>query len=123
MAHLVFGLTRQSHDMYRSGNRIGLLRDSDAILQTVKTRLLLHYEEWFLDLAAGLPWFTEMLTYDPDFGLIENRVAETVLQTDGVVNLLSISLSFLAESRDLGIDFSYTDVYGKNTSESLQVNI
>jgi len=112
MSHLVFGLLSREHDMYRELSGIGLLRDGDAVLQTVKTRLLLHYNEWFLDRSAGLPWFTELMKHNPNFPLIESRVAETIIGTDGVVELVSIALSFKASTRKLFIDFSYIDVYG-----------
>ena len=123
MSHSVFALSTISHDMYLSGNGIGILRDSDAVLQTVKTRLLLHYEEWFLDLSEGMPWFTEVMVHNPDFTLIESRVSETVLNTDGVVSRESISLAFSTTNRSLTIDFRYIDVYGNTITESQLVNI
>jgi hypothetical protein len=123
MAHLVFGLTRLTHDMYRKDSGIALLRDSDAVMQTVKTRLLTHFQEWFLDLSAGLPWFTEMCVHNPNFKLVENRVAESIINTDGVVNLISLNLAFNVGTRVLTIDFKYTDVYGSTLGETERIAI
>ena len=123
MTHSVFALTTESHDMYIAGHGIAILRDSDAVLQTVKTRLLLHYEEWFLDLSEGMPWFTEVMVHNPDFTLIESRVSQTILNTDGVVSLESISLAFSTTNRSLTIDFRYTDVYGNTITQSQLVKI
>jgi len=50
-----------NHDLYIVNGQIARVSKSDAILQTIKTRLLLIYQEWFLDLSKGLPWFTQMM--------------------------------------------------------------
>jgi len=123
MTHIVFGLTTTTHDMYRKGSGIAILRDSDAVLQTVKTRLLLHYEEWFLDLSAGLPWFTDLMKHNPDFSLIESRISETITNTDGVASLKYIQLAFTDASRSLLVNFSYIDVYGITQTESQAVEL
>jgi len=123
MTHIVLGLTTTSHDMYRAGSGIAVLYDSDAVLQTVKTRLLLHYEEWFLDLSEGLPWFTELLKHNPDFSLIESRISETIINTDGVESLENIQLAFTPTTRVLIVNFTYIDVYGITQSESQAVAI
>lgn len=107
--------------MFRTKANISILHDSDAVLQIVKTRLLMHYEEWFLDLSEGLPWFTEILTHNPNFKIIESRVGETILTTSGVIRLETLAITFLSGTRNMGIDFSYTDEYG--TTQTEQVNI
>ena len=112
MTHLVFALD-DNHDMCRSISSIKLLRDSDAILQTVKTRLLLHYEEWFLDLNAGIPYFQLILVNNPNLVEIESIIGREIALTDGVDRVLNIALSFRPEDRSLAVDFSYIDVYGR----------
>jgi len=123
MSHKVLALTAQTNDMYRNTAHIAILIDSDAVLQTVKSRLLLHYSEWFLDLSAGIPWFTELLTHNPDFSLIESRVAETIIDTDGVTDLINLAMTFRGSQRELYIDFSYMDIYGTTRTETQRVAI
>jgi hypothetical protein len=53
--------------------------------------------------------------------LIESRVAETILGTDGVVELTSLNMAFSGQDRRLLIEFSYIDIYGNQYSSSQEV--
>ncbi len=119
MPHLCFALGRFDHDMSRDKSSFALVIDSDAVLQTVKTRLLLHYEEWFLSLSSGLPYFTRILVKNPNLVDIESLIVREIALTDGVERVTSISLSLSPGNRSLGVDFTYTDIYGFTVRSSI----
>jgi hypothetical protein len=109
----VFALNSEN-DMYLDGETkyIARLHDSDAVLQTVRTRLLLVSQEWFLDLDSGLPWFTEIAGKSANLFRTRSYIAREILGTDGVVELKKLTLDFDKAKRKLSIEFEYVDEYG-----------
>ena len=107
-----------NHDMYVMNGQIARVSKSDAILQLIKTRLLTVEEEWFMDLSAGLPWYTKILVKPVDLYKIRSYLSREIITTEGVDSLLSIELQYNNEERKLDVVFSYTDIYG-NTTEGV----
>jgi len=101
-----------NHDLHIVNGQIARVSKSDAILQTIKTRLLLIYQEWFLDLSKGLPWFTQMMGHRFDIWKVRSYVARQILSTDGVDELLSLTVDLNRLERKLVIEFEYRDTYG-----------
>ena len=115
----VYHLDKDTHDLVIINGQIGRRQTSDAIMQTVKTRLLLIYQEWFLDLSKGLPWFTQMTGHRFDIYKIRSYVARQILSTNGVNELISLTLDIDKQKRDLVIDFEYEDIHGVTIRETL----
>ena len=107
-----YGLN-EFHDMYVMNGQIARKSNSDAILQTIKTRLLTVQEEWFLDLSAGLPWFTKMAGKNADLYTVRNYLTREITASPGVDSLISLNLQYNSEARKLDIEFAYTDIYGR----------
>lgn len=102
-----------SHDLYqgaRSG--IAIAADADAVVQGIRTRLLLFRGEWFLDVNAGTPWFEEVLTDGQDIRRIESALKTQILATPGVESILSFDLNFDRATRDLSVTFEVDTIYG-----------
>lgn len=120
MAHNVMALD-ENHDVYvdPETGQLARLTDSDAVLQTVKTRLLLVQQEWFVNLDAGLPWFTELMGNNPNLFKIRTYIAKQIIGTDGVDKLKTLQLNFNKAERKLDIEFEYVDVYGTTISGGL----
>jgi len=108
-----------NHDLYINNGQIARVSASDTILQLVKTRLLLVREEWFMDLSAGLPWFSKMMGRNPDPYKIRSYVAKEIILTEGVNELKSLELVYNKGERKLDIFFSYTDTYGNTVEGTL----
>jgi len=109
-----------NHDLHIVNGQIARVSASDAILQTVKTRLLLIYQEWFLDLAKGLPCLTQMLAHRFHLYKIRSYVARQILSTNGVDELLELTLQIEGGAeRKLVIAFEYRDVYGATIRETI----
>ena len=108
-----------NYDIELENGQIKRVVDSYQVQMNVKTRLLTIQEEWFLDLAMGLPWFTEMTGRHPDYLLIQSKVANSVYNTEGVVEVLEIVLDMDKANRKLNINFKYTDVFNQTVTGSL----
>ena len=107
-----------NHDMHVLNGQIARVSKSDAIMQLIKTRLLTVQEEWFMDLSAGLPWYTKMLTKPTDLYKIRSYLSREITSTEGVDSLLSLELQYNNGERKLDVEFKYTDTYG-NTLEGV----
>ena len=99
-------------DTYAQNRKIKYRYGSEAIAQTVETRLQTIQGEWHLDLGLGVPYKTEILIKGSTLASIEALVAKTVLDTRGVAELLEIKASD-AGNRRVRVDFKFRDVFGQ----------
>lgn len=113
------GLDTTTNDMSTTGGRITRVYDSEAIMQLVKTRLMTIRQEWFLNLDAGLPWFTDLTGKNVDLYKIRSHVAVSIVNTPGVVGLGAVELDLSPTDRKLEIAFTYTDQYGRTATGEL----
>lgn len=85
---------------------------SEAISQCVKTRLWSFINDWFLDLDYGLPWL-EKTGRNVNLDDWEVKIKRQVLETIGVVKILSYSSHFDPETRIFTVTIGYLDMYNK----------
>lgn len=108
-----------SHDVHigsRSG--IAIARDGAAVAQNVLTRLRLIRGEWELDVNEGTPWFDEVFVDNPDIRRIEITLKERIIDTPGVVGLISFDLDFDASTRALPVAFEAESEFGPISAEA-----
>lgn len=96
-------------------------RDAEATGQSVKTRLQLLREEWFLDTTAGVPYLQEICVKPENLPLAESEIKRTILETVGVASIESFELIFTPETRRLVVRASVRTIYDDITS--IQVNL
>lgn len=100
-----------------SSGSLAVVRDTEAVGQHVRQRLMTHEGEWFLDRTAGLPWVRDILGHQYDPVLAESVIKAEVLDTDGVVEINSFSVRFDAPTRGLGaFNIEVLTVYDKEAS-------
>jgi hypothetical protein len=104
MTDIRFGLAIDpvTDDLFlRSDGNLATVNDAEAVGQHVRQRLTTFAGEWFLDTTAGVPWLTDILgkAYDP--ALAESVVKAEILNTDGVTEITSFSVSFDKATRGL----------------------
>lgn len=98
-------------DLDVSTGNLQVLKGSDAIVQSIRTRLQFFKGEWFLDLNAGVPYFQEVLKKISNPNVLTAIFRQALLETPGVSELLSLALNFDHATRKLSVDFSaQTDV-------------
>ena len=101
----------------------GLITGSEAVRQKVKQVLQLIKGEWFLDVAAGVPWFESILVRNPSFELIRNIIRGKILGVKGIAAVPSLALSFDKPNRQLTIVFEAKLVGGASISDTVTVNV
>lgn len=110
-----------NNDDWRFGRgRASYISNSKAIAQNVKTRLRSFTDDWFLDVDAGVAWF-ELLGSRKNESRILRAIERTVLQTEGVLRIDKLELTLLDVNRRANISLSYTDVFGTQLAEFLEV--
>lgn len=77
-----------------------------SIGQAVQKVLRLVRGEWFLDLAAGVPYFEYVLIKSPQREHIEQIIKAAILSVEGVRSVVSMTLDFDNSARRLTITFT-----------------
>jgi len=88
------------------------LRENDAILQSVTTRLKSFKNDWFLDSEANIDWFRLLGSKDTK-DVILREVERVTLDTYGVVRIISIDIS-VPDNREATISISLDTIYKKD---------
>jgi hypothetical protein len=112
-----------ANDLLLEGSRIATVTEGAQVAQAVRTRLRFYLGEWFLDTAAGVPWFQEILTKPANLSNAENRIKSEILGTEGVKELVKFSLTFDKRTRKLTVTFSATTIYGEIFADNVYLNI
>ncbi len=97
-------LNEATNDLFlRADGSLAVVTDAEAVGQHGRQRLQTYSGEWFLDTTCGVPWLDQILgrSYDP--ALAESVVKAHLLDTDGVEEITSFSVSFDKASRGLVI--------------------
>jgi len=108
----VWGLN-DAHDMYRNGDEIARLSGIEQLRQSIKTRLLFFFNEWFLDSRAGVRWYQEIFVKPANIVIAEALIKKEILETEGVIALLSFDVEFDTSNRHMKVlSFSAKTTYG-----------
>lgn len=100
------------HDMTFGRGMANMTRNAEATAQSVKTRLLLLFSEWFLDTDAGVPYLQEAMVKPANLPLVETKLKETILGTDGVSELREFRMTLNTETRRLTVQATVATIYG-----------
>ncbi len=106
-------------DLKLTNGDLTVVKDADAVAQFLRQKLKLFQTEWFLDESVGVPFFDQVFVKNPKQVIIDTIFKREILNTPGVVELLSYSaildgptrkltLTFQARAKDGLIDFSET---------------
>jgi hypothetical protein len=91
-----------------------LVNSSQCVAQAVKTALLLHRGEWFLDLQKGIPYETEILGYGTA-SLYDAVIKNAILGVQGVASILSYSSVRNPTTRALTVAATINTIYGASS--------
>lgn len=94
-------------------------RDQEAVSQNVKSKLQLLRAEWFLDVDAGVPYLQEIMVKPADLQLAEALIKQTILETEGISELITFELVFNRDTRRMVINATVATIYG--TTENIRV--
>jgi hypothetical protein len=92
-------------DLVMSDTDLRIVTGADAIRQHLCQRLKTFMAEWFLDLRIGVPYFQHVMTKNPDPVVIDSAFKSEIINTPGIVELLSFDLRIDAGTRRLQLVF------------------
>lgn len=93
-----------TNDLFLDGTgNLATVTDAEAVGQHARQRLGTFSREWFLDTTCGVPWLSQILGKGYDPALAEAVVKAEILDTDGVTEITSFSVSFDKTSRGVTV--------------------
>lgn len=109
----------KNNDWTFGNGKANYLKDNNAVLQNVATRLKSFKNDWFLDGEANIDWFT-ILGSKENKQTIINEVERVTLQTEGVtkINLIEITET---EHRAAKISIVLDTIYTVNNALGFEI--
>ncbi|PVY86609.1 hypothetical protein [Pantoea ananatis] len=102
---------------FGQGDDTWLINSPEAVAQTIKTRFLLWYGQWFLDNTAGTPWIQSVLgKQKPE--MYNLAIRQRILETKGVNSIISFTTNLNTKTRRVTFTATIDTIYGKTTVNS-----
>jgi len=98
--------------------RNNYLSDSNAVAQSIATRLRSFLGDAFFAQTQGIDWFN--LLGAKDQTAVSLAVSTTILNTDGVTGLSSFNFNLDSDTREFKLTYEVNTIYGDLDS---QINI
>lgn len=96
-------LNTETNDLDFKNGDIYFVEDADCVAQFVRQRINTIAGEWFLDITEGIPYFTDILVKNPNIIVIDSLLKNVILNTAGVLELLSFELGYDSSLRTLSV--------------------
>ena len=106
------------HDWTMGASRSDYLTKTQAVAQSVKTRLLSFKRDWFLDADSNIEW-VGLLGMRNNQEPIRRAVESTILGTVGVLRIDNLDIKI--KGRAAVIDIELTDIYGEKIQVTTNV--
>ena len=94
-----------TEDIELVGNDFVLTEGVEAIQQHLSQRLKTFLNEWFLDNRIGIPYFEHVLKKNFDPVVVDTVFKKEIIDTPGVLELLSFNADLDNSERTLNIAF------------------
>jgi len=91
---------------------IALNDENTAIAQHLRSRLRTFFGEWFLDISVGVPYFEQILIKNPNPVSVDSILKKEILETDGILELLTFDLDLNPTTRELTLTFQARTITG-----------
>lgn len=103
-----------------TAGRLQLVSDLEAIAQAIELRCSFIRGEWFLDTAAGVPFYETVFQKNPNLVAVREAFRSAIAGTLGVVEVLAVDLRFTGP-RQLEVKFSAMTDAGLLTNRTVTV--
>jgi hypothetical protein len=91
------------------------------LAQKLKIKLLFFFKEWFLDTTKGMDFYGTLFVKNPNLNAVDNMIKITIVDTEGVLELLEYNADYSFSDRKLNVTFKVNTIYGELTfKESLK---
>lgn len=101
-----------SHDLDTSSLDLKLVDQAEQVRQQLVIKLKLWRGEWFLDTEFGTPYLQQILGKQLTLSGALAALRKSILEVEGVRQILSFSYSFSNSTRKLTVDFTADTPYG-----------
>lgn len=91
------------------------------VVQNVRENLQSYLDDFFLDRTQGVPYFQEYLTKPVDLNNIEIGLKGVILNTEGVSRLVTFSIDFNGDNRELNVATRFETIYGSVEGTTINV--
>jgi hypothetical protein len=112
-------LTASGDFSFGQGSANYLVDSRETVAQEVLTTLLLFQGEWFLDITAGVPWFTQVAGVGT-IPIYDSIIKEAILNVQGVTAIAKYSSSMNRATRVLTVAATVNTQFGIT---QVQVNL
>lgn len=105
-------LLNGDNDLDLTTYNLRLAKTEDYIVQKLGVKLRTILGEWFLDTSVGVPYFQDIFKKQIDPATVESVIKAAILESPGIVSLLSFDMSLSAD-RQLTVSFSVESDVGE----------
>jgi len=102
-------------------NRVRRVTKSPQVAQLVRSRLQTIKGEWYREGSVGVPWFDSVFVNNYDLPTIESYIAKTIVSTNGVKSLDSMSTQVDRAARRLTVTFAGTTDFGESFASTATI--
>jgi hypothetical protein len=100
-----------------------LVDDTKQIMQNLAIRLRFVLGEWYLDITQGIPYFEFFFIKAPNLIQIESILKEEIVNTRGIVELISFESDYEARRRIFSVKFSARSISGEELLKELEIPV
>lgn len=93
----------------------------EAVNVGITTRLKLFAGEWFLDLEAGVPYWTDVLGQKFDDRKVRAAFRREILTCPGVAEIRSLEAAFDGATRELTVAWEVRCEFGADATGTTQI--
>lgn len=102
---------------FGQGDDTWLVNSPEAVAQAIKTRFLLWYGQWFLDITEGTPWIQSVLGKQrPE--AYNLAIRQRILETQGVSSITAFNTTVDGRTRRVTFTATVETIYGTTTVTS-----
>ena len=112
-----------SNDLILTGSSFTRSNGAAYVAQKLRSRLQLIYGESILDETEGIEYFSSIFIKPVDLQAVASIFKTTIINTDGVNELLTFNYDLDTTQRELTVTFSVNTTYGDIDVNDFTLNI
>lgn len=119
---MTFAIDPRRNDIVigKSGKLL-LVTGAEEVKQRILIALQHHYQEYFLNVPAGVPWY-EIILGSKDKKLVESLIRSAILDVPFVLSIVNLQVVWPSVSRARGMElYATVEVYGEQGTEIINI--
>lgn len=102
-------------DLAIESNDFLFVEDEEQIRQFLKIKLKTFFGECAFNTDKGVKYFEEIFIKEPNKSTVDGIIKGTIIDTDGVLEIIEYSSEISRENREVSIDTNIRTVFGDIT--------